>query len=386
MKKIFKILLSFLICTSFFLTTKFIFAQTSDEKLQELQKQIEEYQNQITRLKSQALTLSNQIAQYDAQIKLTTLKIEETQEKIDQLGGRIDTLEVSLQALTEAFSSRVAETYKMSRVGEPFLMMISAPNLTEAVNRYHYLQKIQASDHDLMMRLQGAQTTYKDQKKEQEDLQQQLNIQKENLDAQKKAKANLLEVTRNDEKRYQQLLAQARAEYEAIQAIIAGKGEEEEVGKVTEGQKIATVIQGSSCNSSGSHLHFMVSQGGTALNPFSYLNGSISYDNCSGSSCGSGDGDSFSPSGSWNWPLNSPIKFSQGFGYTWAVQNTWVGRIYSSHNGIDINNEGNSEVKAVRAGTLYRGSYLGASGCRLRYVRVDHDDSDLNTYYLHINY
>ena len=385
MKTYFKFIFSVFILLSFFFAVNFISAQSPDEKLQQLQKQIEEYQNEITKLKSQATTLSNQIAQFDAQIKLTTLKIEETESKINLLGGRIDTLEGSLDALTEAFSERAKETYKMTRVGEPILMILSAPDLKEALSRFHYLQKIQESDRDLLFRLQQAQTVYKDQKKEQEDLQAELNVQKANLNAQKKAKAYLLQVTKNDEKKYQQLLAQARAEFEAIQAIIAGKGTETEVGKVSEGARIASVIQGQSCNSSGSHLHFIVSQGTSALNPFSYLSSSISYENCSGPGACS-PADPFNPSGSWNWPLNSPIKFFQGYGVTWAVQNTWVGRIYNSHNGIDINNDGNSEVKAVKAGTLFRGSYAGGSGCSLRYVRVDHDDSDLDTLYLHINY
>ena len=217
-------------------------------------------------------------------------------------------------------------------------------------------------------------------------MQEQLEVQKKNLDAQKKAKAYLLQVTKNDEKKYQQLLARAKAEYEAIQAITAGKGVETKVGKVNEGEKIASIIQGTSCNSSGTHLHFMVRSGTTALNPFNYLSPNISYENCSGSSCGSGDGDSFNPSGSWNWPINGPIKFSQGFGATWAIRNSWVGRIYSFHNGIDINSESSSTIKAVKSGTLYRGSYSGGGGCRLRYVRVDHDDSNLDTLYLHVNY
>jgi peptidoglycan hydrolase CwlO-like protein len=351
-----------------------------------LSNRISSCQEKVKLLQSQANTLSNQIAQYDAQIRLTTLKINETEEKITMLTGRIDQLEGSLVALSKAFSSRVSETYKMSRLNQSFLFLSSAPDLNTAVVRYFYLQKIQQSDRDLLIRLQSAQTTYKGEKEDQEELQQELQKQKELLDTQKKAKANLLAITKNDEKKYQQLLAQARAEYEAIQAILAGKGKEEEVGKVNQGQRIASVIQGASCNSSGSHLHFMVRQGTSALNPFNYLSGNVSYENCSGSSCGSGDGDSFNPSGSWDWPISSPIKFTQGFGSTWAIRNTWVGRIYSFHNGIDINNDGNSEVKAVRGGTLYRGSYVGYNGCGLRYVRVDHDDSDLDTLYLHINY
>jgi hypothetical protein len=254
--------------------------------------------------------------------------------------------------------------------------------LGEVVSRYHYLQKIQEADRDLLVRLQEAQDVYEEEKVDQEDLQAQLEEQGRVLGAQKTAKADLLAITRNDEKKYQALLAQARAEYEAIQAIIAGKGEETEVGKVSEGQRIASVIQGASCNSSGAHLHFIVSQNGNTHNPFSYLR-AIDYENCSGpGECGAAD--AFNPSGNWGWPISPKIKFSQGYGSTWAIQNTWVGRIYSFHNGIDINSLSSSEAKAVKSGTLYRGSY--GVGCQLRYVRVDHDDSDLDTFYLHINY
>jgi len=356
-----------------------VFADEAGDRAAQLQKQIEEYQNEVSRLKAQATTLTNQIKQYDAQIALATLKITQTEEKIDMLVGRIGQLETSLTALTEAFSSRAEETYKMARLEEPLLFLVSAPDLDTAVSRFYYLRKIQQSDRELMIRLQSAQTNYQDQKSEQEILQAELEEQKKSLDVQKKAKANLLTVTKNDEKKYQQLLAQARAEFEAIQAILAGKGTEEEVGKVSQGQRIASVIQGASCNSSGSHLHFMVAQGGTTFNPFAYLKGGIDYVNDS-------NGDTFNPSGGWDWPISPKIDFNQGYGSdTWCIKYGTCGKIYSFHNGIDIDSS-NFEVKAVKAGTLYRGSYSGSGGCRLKYVRIDHDDSDIGTYYLHINY
>lgn len=365
-------------------TSFFALAQNTEEKLQILQNQIIEYQAQIEKLKSQANTLANQIAQYDAQIGITSLKISETEEKIALLKGRIDQLEGSLERLTSAFSSRAAETYKMARSNDPLLLLFSSPHLGGALSRFHYLQKIQEADRELLVRLQTTQDTYKEEKEDQESLQRQLAQEKANLDSQKSAKANLLLVTKNDEKKYQQLLARAREEFEAIQAIIAGRGQETEAGKVSQGQKIASIIQGPSCNSSGAHLHFIVSQAGNAKNPFDYLKGGVDYENCSGGSCGSG-GDSFDPKGSWDWPISPKISFNQGYGETWAVRNSWVGRIYRSHNGIDINSP-SPEVKAVKSGTLYRGSYSGQGGCSLRYVRVDHDDSDLDTFYLHINY
>jgi peptidoglycan hydrolase CwlO-like protein len=355
-----------------------------------LSKVISDCSSKVSQLQSQANTLKNQIAQFDAQIKLTALKISQTEEKILLLGGRIEQLEESLQSLSKAFGERVVETYKMSKFESNFFYIFTAPGIDQAVSRYHYLKKIQEADRNLLDRLEKAQTTYIGEKEDQEELQKQLELQRKQLDSQKAAKANLLAVTRNDEKRYQQLLSRARAEYEAI----AGKGTETEAGTVSEGQKIADVARWSewkagresnTCNSSGAHVHFIVRKpGGVTDNPFSYLQSGISYDNCSGSYCGSSDGDPFNPGGSWMWPVSSKIIFSQGYGSTWAVRNTWVSRIYSFHNGIDVTSDSSGVIKAVKSGTLYQGSYN--VGCLLKYVRVDHADSDLDTLYLHVDY
>jgi peptidoglycan hydrolase CwlO-like protein len=380
-----KKLLAFSIIFGLVLVIRPVFAQSDDQKLQELTRQIEEYNAQLSRLQSQSATLSNEVASFNAKIRVTELKIDATQAQISLLGGRIDQLEVSLDSLEEAFGSRVGETYKLTRLEDSPVLFLTSDNVSEMVSKYHYLQKIQAADKKLITRLDSAKNTYTEQKTELEGLEKVLGVQKEELDGQKTAKANLLAITKNDEKKYQELLSAARAEYEAIQAIVAGKGDESEVGQVSAGQRIANVIQGPSCNSSGGHLHFIVSKGSTTENPFNYLKPGIDFANCSGpGECS--EGDPFNPSGSWDWPLNPQIRYTQGYGSTWAVRNTWVGRVYNFHNGIDFDSESSSEVKSVSAGTLYRGSVSGSNGCRLRYVRVIHDGSDISTYYLHINY
>ncbi len=376
-----KYFLSALVFAALFLliTGSLARAQEPDpEKLKKLADEISQYETELSKLKGQAGTLSNQIAQFDAQIRLTTLRVNQTEEKITLLGGRIGQLQTSLESLSKAFSTRVAYSYKMSRIHEPFLMLITSPNLSSAFSSYEYLKRIEEADRSLLVRLQDAQVSYVEQKKDQEVLQKQLEDQKATLNSQKTAKNALLIQTKNDEKKYQSLLASAKSEFEAIQAIVAGKGQETPSGKVSEGQRIASIIQGPSCNSSGSHLHFMVAENGNTLNPFSYLKSGIAFNNDSG-------GDPFNPSGGWEWPIAAPIDYNQGYGVTWCVKYGTCGRIYSMHNGIDIMSP-NSEVKAVKSGSLFRGSYTGSSGCRLRYVRVDHDDSSYDTFYLHINY
>ncbi len=244
--------------------------------IQQIQEEIEQYEREVSRLRSQANTLSNQIARFNAQIRLTTLKIAETQEKILLLGGRIDQLEVSLETLTEAFSSRASETYKMTRLGDSFIFLISAPDLSSVFSRYHYLQRIQEADRDLLMRLQKAQGVYQEEKTDQEDLQEQLEIQRANLDNQKAAKGRLLQATKNDEKKYQELLEAARADLRSIERALSAVGAK--IGDVNKGEVIA--IAGNSGCSTGPHLHFEVFENakveggrvvGTRTNPHKYL-------------------------------------------------------------------------------------------------------------------
>ena len=196
------------------------------QTVEELNKKIQEYTDQINRLQGEASTLSNQIKEFDAKINLTTTKILQTQEQIKLLRGRIDQLEVSLGSLTDAFNSRVSETYKMSRVdasGNPMLL-ITSKNISDAVSVYHYLQKIQEADRQLIERLESAKSTYNDQKLEFEDLEKVLNAQKSELDSQKAAKASLLSATKNDERKYQDLLSEAKKQLSALRRFVSSQG------------------------------------------------------------------------------------------------------------------------------------------------------------------
>lgn len=365
-------------------------------KSKKLECEIEEYNKMISEKKGQQKTLASAITLINNQMYLTTAQIVKAEEQIvalefeiDELGKKIIILDQDLDETVNILNSRVEETYKRMQMPSVYLLLV-ANKFSQFFSQLNYIKSAQTHDKEVLYAMEQARLNYDNQKQlkekkqdEAEKLRGYLESQKKMLDQQKAIKQDLLITTKNDEKKYQQLLAQARAEFEAIQAIIAGKGDEEKAKDVKAGDVIASVITGSSCNSSGTHLHFTVSQKGVALNPFNYLK-SVDHENCSGpGECS--EGDPFNPSGSWEWPLSPKIRMNQGYGSTWAVRNTWVGQIYNMHNGIDIIGSSNS-VKAVADGVLYRGSYGGSGGCRLRYVRVEHKDSDLETYYLHVNY
>lgn len=365
--------------------------QEIKQKYEELNEKIDQYQQKLAELRVAKKTLANQVAMMDSQIKITSLKIEQTQEairlleeQIKELSLRINQLDLSLNQLSLIFLDRVVATYKSGRL-DPLYLFLSSDNFADFFRRLRYLRMVQLNDRQVMLSLEEARTNYDRQKEAKEEKQRELELLKNQLDQQKrdllqqkKDKEHLLALTRNDEIRYQQLLSQALAELEAIQAIVAGQGEESRVGEIKKGEKIATVInviKGSLVCSTGTHLHFEIRKEGKVVNPFSYLS-PIQIINDSG-------GDEYSFGGSWPWPLNPPIKLTQGFG-----SNTWWIRSglapYKFHTGVDLVSD-DLTVKSVADGILYNGSVTCGKG-KLRYVRVEHQEEGISTYYLHVNY
>ncbi len=362
---------------------------SAEEKFNRLKEITESCRQEITQLQEQKKTLKEQIRYMDSQIQLTNLKIKQTASQIEileaqirELSQRINILDQSLNEASVLFINRVIATYKAGKISLLDLFF-SAKNFADFFRRSRYFRAVQINDRRLLLTMEEIRLNYDAQKEkkeakqhELESLRQQLAQQKRELAQQKKDKEYLLRVTQSNEKKYQELIVRAQAELEAIQAIFAGKGTEKKIGTVKAGDRIATIIQGRSACSNGSHLHFEVREGNIPKNPANYLTqANVIWDN-------DPDGP-FSFGGSWRWPLDQPIRITQGYGYTFYAR---VMRYYGGnpHTGIDMVSN-NRAVYAVQEGTLYNGSIRCGKGY-LRYVRVKHKDSNLSTYYLHVNY
>lgn len=358
----------------FNLNSNQVFAETEKEKLEQVQEDISVYEAEIQKLRGEANTLSNQIAQFNAQINLTYLRISQTEEKIRQLGGRIDQLETSLQGLTKAFNHRAVRTFKMARLNQPYLMILTSDDLSDAVSSFHYIKKIQESDRDLITRLEQAQGIYTAEKTDQEHLQKELLEHEKVLSAQKSAKDSLLEQTKANEGRYQELLAQALAEKAALEKAVATGIE---VGPVSRGDIIGLVgNSGYPGCSTGKHLHLEIRKNGSWVNPASFFESRSMKDEQNGGAMIT------LGNGNWPWPIQDTIRLTQHYGntpYSWRY--SYSGGV---HTGIDMVSTTSDVLRAPADGTLYKSTQsCGANSSPINIVYIDHGD-DLLSFYLHV--
>lgn len=367
-------------------------SQDEDDYLECIKDKSSCLEGKIAEVREQKNTLSNTISILNGQIQVQELQISQTlaeisklQGEIEELSTRIAGLEISLDRLSEILIERIGAHYK-HQTSTPAALRLLTNDMGHSLRQFKYLQLSQQHLGGVMRQAESQRLTYDQQKALKEEKQtqvqakqNQLEQQQNQLTSQRADQQTLLTQTQNDEARYQAELAKTTAELDAIQSIIAGRGDESEAGSVEKGEKIASIIPGASTCSTGSHLHFEVVKDGSHRNPANYLKGiEASWNN-------SPDGP-FGFSGDWDWPVDNPAKINQGYGMTWYAR---VRRAYGGapHTGIDIfsKTSGNYTVKAVKDGTLYRGS-IPCAGGQLRYVKVEHDSGDYSTYYLHVNY
>jgi peptidoglycan hydrolase CwlO-like protein len=215
-----KIIFLFLLFSFFLLNSNLI---NADEQ-SDLQKQAEEYTQKLIELGNAKNTLSNQVQLLDSQYQLTLVKITQTEnsinileQQISDLSVEIGKLEVQINQLSEDYIHQTVQNYKLEKRIPAFAFLFSA-NLNTYMEQQRYVTSIQKNSQTNMINLETVRTNYDIQKTAKaqkqadlETLQTTLASQKNSLNSQKNAKNSLLQITKNDEKKYQQLLLSVQA-------------------------------------------------------------------------------------------------------------------------------------------------------------------------------
>lgn len=341
-------------------------AQVVCSNREDCQNKIKEYESKLSATREAKGNLTSQIQLTNTKVELAQVRIqktqhdiEATQNEISQLTGKIEQLNTTLDHLSEILLQKIVEGYKNKEAS--ILDILLSPEASTLTNQLKYIQIAQENDRLLALRTQQVKVNFSEQKTLREDkkvelekLEKDLEAQRIDLKNQVSQKNALLEQTKSDEKKYQQLLSQALAEFQAVnKAIETGQ----KVGEVKKSDPIALIGNtGYPHCSTGAHLHFEVRKGGTWTDPGAYLGSS------------------------WDWPISQPIEITQGYGVTpWSWRYSYSGGI---HTGYDMVSRSSEVIRAVADGTLYSSSQ-NCSGSIIKIKYIDHG-SDLMSFYLHV--
>lgn len=342
----------------------------SQDDVSQLQQKIDEYTNKLNDLGKAKDTLGNQIKILNSQVELTLLKINQTesnikmlQKDIADLSVKINELDVNLNQLSSIYINQIAQNYKLQK-RTPQMYFLLSPNFNSFLEQYKYISVIQKNSQNTLVSLETNRTLLDRQKEEKrlkqqelEALEKKLADQNSNLAKQRVSKSNLLEITKNDEARYQKLRNEAQSELDSLKTAVFDGSKE-----VKKGDPIG--IMGNTGYSFGAHLHFgLYDLTKDKLSSFEYTN----------------DIDASGFLSKHQWPMKD-YTITQGRGHT------PYSYMYSDrfHHGIDMSSD-TKTIYAAEDGVAYffKDKYPNQRTGSGNHVKLFHADGHM-TLYLHM--
>lgn len=204
--------------------------QARQQQIDELQRKQKEYEQQIANYRLQASNLNAQVGALNSQISRTQLKqqstelqIQETELKIEQTNANINLKEAEINAQKERLKNIFIAMYKQEQRDNMVELLIGQSGLGDAFTELAEFQRIHTTLKGQLNGLQQLRTQLEAQKQELTVQNDKLGEYKDELDNQsarlgrdKYAKQVILDQTKGNQKKYESLLMDLRAEVAQI--------------------------------------------------------------------------------------------------------------------------------------------------------------------------
>lgn len=309
------------------LSPNIVSAQSLQDKINSLNAQIKQNQDAANGKHAEATTLQEAINELNTSIASAQTSLDLTSLQISQTNTQIDEQNKELDHQKSILKDNIRIIYKQGDT-TPIEVIASSKNLSDFVAQQQYLSAIKKKIDTNLVKIDEIKANLEIKKGELNTLGSQQKAQVESIAQQRAQKANLLAQTQGEESKFAQVVSDLAGQRKQAEAQIAAQaaaaasayrsGNLVSLGSVNQGDVIG--YMGSTGNSTGTHLHFSVLNGGSFINP---------------------NGSPFNYSG-----VTSGVV-TQGYGpSTCGVCG------YSFHNGIDIANPSSPPVRAAAAGQI----------------------------------
>jgi len=203
--------------------------QEQEAKRAELERQAQEYQEIINQKQGEIKSLNNQIAIFNARINKLQIEINITEDDVEQTKLEILQLEYGIDQTGEDITEQKDNLAKIIQIIAEYdqtsqiEIILASEDFSDFFNQIAYLDNLQNGVKEKVNQLKllkeklGQDKESKEAKKERlEGLKEQLTQQQWSLASQRKSKEALLNYTRGEESKYQQMLANIETQKKSL--------------------------------------------------------------------------------------------------------------------------------------------------------------------------
>ncbi|MFH1509056.1 MAG: peptidoglycan DD-metalloendopeptidase family protein [bacterium] len=218
------------------------------ESEEELQKQVSAYQNEAASLQAQISILDSEISQTESNIEKTKVEIEKIGLEVESINLEITEQENRIEEQKEVLSELLRILYQQSQK-DPLEIFLGYDSLSQVYDQEHYMATLESQGkkaldeiESIRRELKWQNTVLAAKKEKQQNLQAELERNKEILNEELSGKDRLLTETNNEEAKYQTLLEQAKAERDAAEAQVSSM--ESQVNSILEQARQKNLFDG----------------------------------------------------------------------------------------------------------------------------------------------